>query len=154
MSLDIRQCVFCPKLFTMPHGGVSGTAYDDGRTRGVCNACKKQALEEAPPNTVMQVDPVHSNAFSEAWQNLEKQDRHENHPDYSLEDPDWERHEAEYGPDVDQNVMNIPGMVGLLEDLQQYSGNCLDSIDERLAVAEGLLAMGWSKSSPMRGLPE
>ena len=57
-------------------------------------------------------------------------------------------------PDVDQNVMNIPGMVGLLEDLQQYSGNCLDSIDERLAVAEGLLAMGWSKSSPMRGLPE
>ena len=91
--------------------------------------------------------------FDTAWALL-KFDRHENHPDYSLEDHDWERHEAEYGPDVDQNVMNIPGMVGLLEDLQQYSGHCLDSIDERLAVAEGLLAMGWSKSSPMRGLPE
>ena len=63
-----------------------------------------------------------------------------------MDQHDWERHEAEYGPDVDQNVMNIPGMVELLQDLQKYSHHCLDSMDERVAVAEGLLAMGWSKS--------
>lgn len=59
---------------------------------------------------------------------------------------DWDKHEAEYGPDVNQNVMNIPGMAELLQDLQKYSHHCLDSMDERVAVAEGLLSMGYSKS--------
>lgn len=72
MSLDIRQCVFCPKLFTMPLGGVSGTSYDNGRTTGVCRSCKKQALEDSPPNTEILADPVHNDAFSDAWQELEK----------------------------------------------------------------------------------
>jgi hypothetical protein len=71
---------------------------------------------------------------------------HENDPNYRVERHDWESHEGEYGPDVDRNVLNIPGMQELLQDLQKFSQHCLDSMDERLAVAEGLLALGYSKS--------
>ena len=167
----------------MPFGGVSGTSYDNGRTTGVCRSCKKQALEEAPPNTEIVPDPLpQSGAFSEAWQELEKRDYDpndpsswdeddwkkrtetpfggamwDNHPDFPVDQYDWEAHHeegySEYGPDVDREVLNVPGMQEMLQDLQNFSGSCLDEMDERVLVALGLVERGWSKT-PMRGLPE
>ena len=80
-----------------------------------------------------------------------------NHPDFPVDKYDWEEHHeegySEYGPDVDRNVLNVPGMQEMLQDLQNFSGSCLDEMDERVFVALGLIERGWSKT-PMRGMPE
>lgn len=80
-----------------------------------------------------------------------------NHPDFPVDKYDWEEHHeegySEYGPDVDRNVLSVPGMQEMLQDLQNFSGSCLDEMDERVFVALGLIERGWSKN-PVRGIPE
>ena len=65
----------------------------------------------------------------------------------SPEDEDWENQatDPEYGPEADENILNIPHMREMLVDLEARQGNCLDNHGERLAVAQHLLEQGWIK---------
>lgn len=65
VDLDIRECVFCDKLFTMPMGGVS-SSYGN-----VCTGCKTRALEETDSSHELVPDPLNDGAaFDEGWQEL------------------------------------------------------------------------------------
>jgi len=95
-------------------------------------------------------------AFESAWALLKNDDFEdffsgafkENHPDTPVENLDYNQPSEHYQGEYDANVLNVPFMKEMLQDLQQFAtGLCLDNLEERIILAEGLVGRGWTKGS-------
>ena len=101
-------------------------------------------------------------AFDTAWALLKNDDfedffvGHENHPNTPVEDLDYNKPSEYYQGEYDSNVLNVPFIQEMLQDLQQFATSlCLDSLEERIILSEGLIGRGWTKSGNLaRGVKQ